>query len=43
MYMYIYIYNYICDRVCKNQPCERKLHSYIFANIFSSECDIPFP
>ena len=37
-------FNDICDWVCENQPCERKLHRVIFfANIFCSECGIPFP
>ena len=30
-------------RAYKNQPCERKLYaSYIFTNIFSCDCSIPF-
>ena len=30
------ICDYICDRACENQPCERKLHRVIFLPISSA-------
>ena len=26
MFPYTYVYTYVCDQACKNQPCKYKLH-----------------